>query len=391
MKKVLSMLCLAACVSTAAFAQETAPAASQEGGMNAKFMFLPDNDMFYRLQGDNDAELQRLHSFVEQNKAAIREGDTPVKVNGYCAGDLASAKVRSNRVKSELILAQGLLEEDFLTSNKSTEFEGHKSVVVVTIDLTGEATAEQSQGNAANQEELDALKCEQQELAERVEAVEDDVVALEERVENLENTPVVSEAMVAEMIAANDAAKAAAMQEENEWNDSYCFALRTNLLYWAGLLPNIGVEWRANSWLGIKVDGAFSSWNLDEERSHKMWMVSPEIRFYMGEQNRLYLGLGGNIGAADMSWKPVSRILHSADSGADGKFYGGGLVLGYQARLTNRLSLDLNLGLGVTHYEYDTYQIVNAARVAASTDHTQNVWGLTQAGVTLSWSFGGNQ
>ena len=79
---------------------------------------MPDRDMFYTPYGGNDAELERLLQCVEQRRADILSGETPLYVDGE-AENLAMAKTRSNRVKSELIVRQKLSEECFITENHS--------------------------------------------------------------------------------------------------------------------------------------------------------------------------------------------------------------------------------------------------------------------------------
>ena len=77
------------------------------------FRFVTDRDMFYVPFNGNDAELSRLLECVEQYKPDILNKRVPLHVDGYCtagesdADNLAMAKVRSNRVKSELIVRGG--------------------------------------------------------------------------------------------------------------------------------------------------------------------------------------------------------------------------------------------------------------------------------------------
>ena len=89
------------------------------------FRFVTDRDMFYVPFNGNDAELSRLLECVEQYKPDILNKRVPLHVDGYCtagesdADNLAMAKVRSNRVKSELIVRGGIKEECFVTKNHS--------------------------------------------------------------------------------------------------------------------------------------------------------------------------------------------------------------------------------------------------------------------------------
>lgn len=77
------------------------------------FRFVTDKDMFYVPFSGNDKELARLEECVERYRQDILAGKIPLHVDGYSAAgeseadNLAMAKVRSNRVKSELIIRQG--------------------------------------------------------------------------------------------------------------------------------------------------------------------------------------------------------------------------------------------------------------------------------------------
>ena len=89
------------------------------------FRFVPGRDMFYIPYSGNEKELARLEAYVERYRQDILAGQIPLRVDGYStAGEseadrLAMAKVRSNRVKSELIIRQELTEACFVTKNHS--------------------------------------------------------------------------------------------------------------------------------------------------------------------------------------------------------------------------------------------------------------------------------
>lgn len=91
------------------------------------FRFTAGRDMFYVPYSGNDKELARLEACVEQYKKDILAGNTSLYVDGYCNSvateqeNLAIAKTRSNRVKSELITRSGLVEKCFITHNHATD------------------------------------------------------------------------------------------------------------------------------------------------------------------------------------------------------------------------------------------------------------------------------
>lgn len=74
------------------------------------FRFVPTDDMFYVPYAGNGEELERLKKCVETYWTDIDEGRIRIRVDGYCNSEgsrtmnLETAKLRSNRIKSELIL-----------------------------------------------------------------------------------------------------------------------------------------------------------------------------------------------------------------------------------------------------------------------------------------------
>ncbi|MDR0660274.1 MAG: DUF3575 domain-containing protein [Prevotellaceae bacterium] len=70
--------------------------------------------------------------------------------------------------------------------------------------------------------------------------------------------------------------------------------MRTNLLYDAFLTPMLGVEWLTNRNIGIKVDGSCAYWGDEKSKVRKLWLVSPEVRWYLLNNKCFYLGLSGN-------------------------------------------------------------------------------------------------
>ena len=140
------------------------------------FRFVPDRDMFYVPYGGNNAELERLMQCVEQYRADILSGETPLHVDGYStAGEnesenLAMSKVRSNRVKSELIVRQKLTEDCFVTRNHSGG--GDYVTVRIVIPADKKETEEaRLAAERAEQERIAAEQAERQRLAaEKAEA-----------------------------------------------------------------------------------------------------------------------------------------------------------------------------------------------------------------------------
>ena len=330
------------------------------------FRFVTDKDMFYVPFSGNDKELARLEECVERYRQDILAGKIPLHVDGYStageseADNLAMAKVRSNRVKSELIIRQGLTEECFVTKNHS----GSGDYVTVRISVPKAATATQKdERQQAGQESADT----QQPMEEQRETEESRFVAEQIR----------ADSMVVVHPEADVPAETTGMAaEETSGTDSYTFSLRANLLRWATLTPDVGIEWRITPSVGIAVNGSWTSWTWqDNNRRYALWEVAPEVRYYMGKEKRGYLG--AMFKAGQFNYK-------LSGTGRQGDLMGGGITGGYQLRLSDALSLDFNVAVGCLHADYERYEVIDGVRVRAGKE-TKNWWGPVNAGVTLVW------
>lgn len=329
------------------------------------FRFLPGEDRFF-LQG-NETELNRLYTLIDTYRTEITSGKMPVYVDGYCTSlpmakeNLNTAFIRANRVKSELITQKGLKEEVFITTNYARAYHNNKDVVVITLRIPAK---EEPEAPAVSVESVVPEKQERQPES----TVEKEVRPTAEKPES------VTEALPKPAISAKP----------------YDVALRTNLLYDAFLLPTIGLEWRVNSSIGIKVDGSFSRWGGKQEKVQKAWLLNPEIRWYIGSQKRFYAGASGNYGEYNIYKYPMGNLL-SKDTGYQGHIWNAGLTAGYQLLLSRIISLDFNLGLGYTCSEYDSFELTNGRRTYKERSKTKKIWGPTQAGISLVWTIGRNR
>ena len=166
------------------------------------------------------------------------------------------------------------------------------------------------------------------------------------------------------------------MPLETKTPTDYHFSLRANLLRWATLTPDLGVEWRICPSWGIAVNGSWTSWSWnDKDRRYALWKVAPEVRYYMGEKKAWYLGA---------MFKTGQFNYKLSETGKQGDLMGGGITAGYQMRLNKALALDFNLGLGYLNADFEKYEVIDGVRVRRGNE-TKNWWGPINAGVTLVW------
>ena len=341
--------------------------AQQKADTTYTFRFVPQKDMFYVPWNGNDMELARLLECIESNKADILDGKLPLYVDGYCNSlngekeNLAIAKIRSNRVKSELITRAGIKEESFITRNHPAEGD------FVTVRLTvpaEETTVSDVEAEAQRKAEAERLATEKRAEQER----------LAEEQRKAEEARLAAEKVKAEKAAQQN--KLTDMPLETKTPTDYHFSLRANLLRWATLTPDLGVEWRICPSWGIAVNGSWTSWSWsDKDRRYALWEVAPEVRYYMGEKKAWYLG--AMFKAGQFNYK-------LSDTGKQGDLMGGGITAGYQLRLNKALDLDFNLGLGYLNADYEKYEVIDGVRVRRGNE-TKDWWGPINAGVTLVW------
>jgi hypothetical protein len=349
--------------------------AQQKTDTTYTFRFVPQKDMFYVPWNGNDTELARLLECIENNKATILDGKLPLLVDGYCNSqssevkNLATAKIRANRVKSELITRAKIKEENFITRNHVTEGDFVTVRLTVPVKETAVTDAEAEARRKAETERLETEKhAEQERLAEEQRKAEEARLAAE---------PTVA--------GRRERQKAEAAAQQNTLADTpsgtkittdYHLSLRANLLRWATLTPDLGLEWRICPSWGIAVNGSWTSWSWsDKDRRYALWEVAPEVRYYMGEKKAWYLG--ALFKAGQFNYK-------ISETGKQGDLMGGGITTGYQLRLNKALTLDFNLGLGYLNADFEKYEVIDGVRVRCGNE-TKNWCGPINAGVTLVW------
>ena len=164
-------------------------------------------------------------------------------------------------------------------------------------------------------------------------------------------------------------------------------ALKTNLLYDAALVPNVGMEIALGKQWTFAADW-FYTW-FSSNRRHRYWQAyggylgvrryftppnsSSAERGFTGHHVGLYaLGM-----TYDVEWG--GRGYQAARFG-----FGAGVEYGYSLPISHRLNLDFSLGLGFQDGEYKEYDPEDGHYVWQST-RQRHWWGPTKAEVSLVW------
>lgn len=333
------------------------------------FRFVEGKDMFYVPWNGNGMALDSLCQLI--SPAELDMGS--VKVDGYSKTKKLSM-IRCNRVKSELITRKGLQEEHFTTTNNVGEWDGMKNVVFVTLPIlyrveTGQQQSVPSEGGERVVKDKADTKPEtpdQEKLLQADEPTDKQVTTV---------TREQSETTTAQR---HDFRQTETMPTQlSSGNDSGTLSLRANLLRWATLTPDLGIEWRISPAWSLLLNGTWTSWSWDDKnRRYALWEISPEVRYYMGKQKRGYLGVMYHVG--EFNYK-------LSDTGKQGNLMGGGVTGGYLLKLNRALSLDFSLGIGCTHAEYDKYTVIDGVNVKHG-KVDKNYWGVNHAGISLIWT-----
>ena len=320
-------------------------AAAQETAVTTYvFRFRTGSAMLHRDM--NAGALDSLSAVISGHREDILSGVMPLHVDGHAATPEA-ARIRSNRVKSEMIVRDGLTEDCFVTRNHS----GGGDYVTVRISVPPSGKAEKKAEAVVRKEET---------VPQAVETVPE------------KDEPSGNRTVTYVQPQADKASQSIAGINR----DSHRFSLRANLLRWATLTPDLGLEWRINPSWGILVNGSWTSWSWnDKDRRYALWEVAPEVHYYIGKEKRGYLG--AMFKAGQFNYK-------LSGTGRQGDLIGGGITGGYLLRLNDALSLDFSLALGYLNADYEKYEVIDGVRVRRGNE-TKDWWGPINAGVTLVW------
>ena len=164
------------------------------------------------------------------------------------------------------------------------------------------------------------------------------------------------------------------------------YALKSNLLYDALLIPNLSLEASIGSGWTLGAGGMFAWWSKDAK--HRYWRIyggDLEIRKYFGTLSKSkplqghHLGIYGDF------------LTYDFEFGAKGyqskATYAAGIKYGYSHPIANRLNLDFSLGIGYLHSNYKTYVPRDGCYVYQETKK-QKWLGPTQAEISLVWLLG---
>ena len=143
------------------------------------------------------------------------------------------------------------------------------------------------------------------------------------------------------------------------------FALKTNLLYDAATLINLGIEIPIGERFSIAADATFPWWqSRKNDITIQMLAGTVEGRYWFGKRAErlpmtgLFAGVFAGGGYFDFQLGKLSDT-----KGVQGDiFFMGGLSAGYAHTISNRLRMEYSLGLGYMQCEYRKYETAKDTR-----------------------------
>ena len=175
--------------------------------------------------------------------------------------------------------------------------------------------------------------------------------------------------------------------EENLEADSqnhtpiYRFAIKTNALYDAALMPNVELEWRINDHWSVLAEVNVAWWH--KESTHKYYqiaMASPEVRRYFNADQRWkgwFVGAFAGGGKYD---------LENGGTGYRGEGYMVGFSGGYMWPIGNSFLVEASLGVGYMYSRYKEY-IPHDGHYLYQRTKDLNYFGPLKAKVSIGWRF----
>ena len=172
------------------------------------------------------------------------------------------------------------------------------------------------------------------------------------------------------------------------------FAIKTNLVYWAAIVPqvtpNLGVEFGLSQKMTFNIVGAHNFWkpkpasevgNGTGNKKMMHTLVVPEVRYWFCERfNGSSIGLHGIYAQYNVSEYDIP-LLFEKEFRYEGNAFGGGASYNYHWMIGKHFGLEFSLGLGFAFMKYEKYKCERCSESEGS--FTKSYMGPTKIGINL--------
>ncbi len=161
-------------------------------------------------------------------------------------------------------------------------------------------------------------------------------------------------------------------------------AIKTNMLYDAILVPNIGIEGRVYKNCTVYADVMYAGWEMPKKHFYwDLYGAQCGARTYFGSASmeRSFTGHHAGVYAQAMAYD-----LQNGNIGqqAISLHIGGGVEYGYALPIGRNLNIDFELGVGYIGGLYDEYVVQDTHNTWRATIK-RNWIGPTKASISLMW------
>ncbi|WP_308761152.1 DUF3575 domain-containing protein [uncultured Bacteroides sp.] len=178
--------------------------------------------------------------------------------------------------------------------------------------------------------------------------------------------------------------------KESAEKKPFYMAVKTNLLYDAALVPNVGLEYYFGKGWSIGGDWMYAWWSKDAK--HRYWRIyggELEVRKYFGSKAAEKPLQGHHVGVY------AQGLTYDFETGGKGYLsdfnYAVGVEYGYSLPVAKRLNIDFGIGVGYSGGKYKLYEPEDGCYVYKETKR-RRWFGPTKAEISLVWLLGrGNE
>lgn len=160
------------------------------------------------------------------------------------------------------------------------------------------------------------------------------------------------------------------------------WAIKSNALYLAAGVTNIGGEYAFHPHWSVDLPLVYSPYTLARTYRMRFLYIQPEARYWLDRPMKgHFFGVHLHAGVFNVSLDDKNR--YQSEKG----FHGAGISYGYAMPLSRRWSMEFTVGVGYAFTKYCTYyNVPNGLRYEK--DRPYNYWGLTKLGLNFVYRFG---
>lgn len=181
---------------------------------------------------------------------------------------------------------------------------------------------------------------------------------------------------------ANEVDAAIPVANELPERDYDRWAIKSNALYLAAGVTNIGGEYAFHPHWSVDLPLVYSPYTLARTYRMRFLYIQPEARYWLDRPMKgHFFGVHLHAGVFNVSIDNKNR--YQSEKG----FHGAGISYGYAMPLSRRWSMEFTVGVGYAFTKYCTYyNVPNGLRYEK--DRPYNYWGLTKLGLNFVYRFG---